>query len=77
MNKIKLDFLVDLEEIKKRAEVPNPVKIRFIDPDKIFLTGCFGESGRKMVKAGIPFNFTKKLADKFIKWKIAEKVDIT
>ena len=73
-NKIKLDFIVDFEEIKKRAVVINPVKIVFTDPDKIFLTGCFGESGRKMVEAGIPFYFTKKLADKFIEWGIAKKV---
>lgn len=75
MKKIKLDFLVDLEEIKEKAEVVDPIKIIFTDPDKIFLTGCFGESGKKMVEAGISFYFTRKLAEKYIEWGIAEKVE--
>lgn len=73
--RIELDFLVDLKEIEKRAEVPDSVRIIFTDPDKIFLTGCFGESGRKMVEAGIPFHFTRRLAEKYIKWGIAKKAD--
>ena len=70
-NKIQLDFMVVPEELKKRAYVPNAVMVRIIDPDAIFLTGFLGESGRKLVKAGLLFYFTKPLAEKLINMGIA------
>ena len=62
------------EELAKRAYVPNPVRVRIIDSDAIFLTGILGESGRKLVKAGVDFFFEKKLARKLIDKKIAIEV---
>ena len=65
--------MVDPDELIKKAYVPNAIKITIIDAEAIFLTGILGESGRKLVKAGISFYFTKKLANKFIKNGIAIK----
>ena len=62
------------ELLAKHAEVPNPVRVKIIDPEAIFLTGLLGESGRKLVKAGIEFYFTQTLAQKLIDKQIAIKV---
>lgn len=67
MRRIRLDFMVVPEELEKRAYVPNPVKLVIIDPEAIFLTSILGESGRKLVKSGIPFYFEPVLAGKLIK----------
>ena len=75
MKKVKLDFLVDFEELKNKAYVPNAVRIKIVDPQAIYLTGLLGESGRKMVNAGMHFFFTRKLAEKLIKMGVAEKSD--
>lgn len=74
MKKVKLDFMVVPELLESYAEVPNAVRVRIVKPEDIFLTGMLGESGRKLVKAGIEFYFTKKLADKLIGYGIAQKV---
>ena len=66
MNKIKLDFMVDPDFLKVKAYVPDAVKVKIIDPEAIFLTGILGESGRRLVKAGAPFYFTRRLALKLI-----------
>ena len=63
---IELQFMVVPEFLKTHCVVPNRVKIIIIDPEAIFLTGLLGESGRKLVEAGIPFYFEKKLAKKLI-----------
>lgn len=67
MKKIKLQFMVDPEELLKHAYVPNAVHIKVVNPEAIYITGILGESGRALVKAGCWFFFTKKLADKFVK----------
>lgn len=74
MAKIKLTFMVDPEFLKHNTYVANPIKIVIIDPEAIFLTGLLGESGRKMVLAGAPFYFTRKLAKKLIEKKIAKEI---
>ena len=63
------------EELIKMCYVPNAVKVKIIDPEAIFLTGIFGESGRKMVKRGIPFYFEGKFAKKLIDKGIAKEVE--
>lgn len=73
-NKIKLQFMVVPELLKELAYVPNPIRVKIIDPEAIFLTGLLGESGRKLVKAGVEFYFTKELAEKLIKKNIAVEV---
>jgi len=75
VRKIKLTFMVVPEFLETHCFIENPVKVKVIDPEAIFLTGILGESGRKMVKAGIPFYFEKKLAQKLIKKGIAKKID--
>lgn len=62
------------ELLKELAYVPDAVRIKIIDPEAIFLTGLLGESGRRLVKAGVEFYFTKKIADKLIKNKVAIKI---
>ena len=72
--KVKLDFMLAPEELRDKCYVPDPVRIRVIDPDGIFLTGMLGESGRKMVEAGLEFLFTRRIAEKLIANKIAVSV---
>ena len=62
------------ELLAKLAYVPNAVRVKIIDPEAIFLTGLLGESGRRLVKAGVEFYFEKSLANNLIKKKIAVKV---
>ena len=68
---VRLDFMVVPELLKSLAFVPDAVRCKVIDPDAIFLTGILGESGRKLVAAGIEFYFTKTLAAKLISKGIA------
>lgn len=74
MKKVKLQFMVVPEQLQMLAYVPNKVRVKIIDPEAIFLTGLLGESGKRLVKAGVEFYFTKKLANKLIEKKIAIKV---
>jgi len=62
------------EQLSKLAYVPDPIRLKIVDADAIFLAGILGESGRKLVTAGIEFYFTKELADKLISKGIAVKV---
>ena len=77
MEKVQLQFMVVPELLATLAEVPNPVRVKIIDPEAIFLTGLLGESGKKLVNAGIEFYFTKTLAEKLIEKGIAVKVNET
>ncbi len=74
MRKIKLNFMVDPEYLANRTYVEDPVKIIITDSDSIFITGILGESGRKMVKAGAQFIFTRELARKLIKHGVAKEI---
>lgn len=62
------------ELLATKAYVPKPVRVKIIDPEAIFLTGLLGESGRKLVKAGVEFYFTEDLAKKLIQKKIAVRI---
>jgi hypothetical protein len=72
--KIELTFMVVPEFLKSHCFIRNPIKVKIVDPEAIFLTGILGESGRKMVKAGIPFYFKKELALHLIEKGIAERI---
>jgi len=77
MNKdkrVKLKFMVVPDELKKLAYVDNAIKVRIVDCEAIFLTGILGDSGRKLVKAGLSFYFESKLAMKLISKGIAEEI---
>lgn len=74
MKKVKLQFMVVPELLASMAYVPNPVRVKIIDPEAIFLTGLLGESGKKLVKAGVEFYFEKELSIKLIEKKIAVEV---
>lgn len=74
MRKVKLQFMIVPEELQNKCYVPNAVKVKIIDPEAIFLTGILGESGRRMVKAGLLFYFEQTLAMKLIQRGIAVKV---
>lgn len=73
--RVELQFMVVPEELARLAYVPDPVKVKIVDPEAIFLTGILGDSGRKLVQAGILFYFERLLAEKLIKRGIAEEVD--
>lgn len=75
MKRVKLQFMVDPNELRKLAYIENPVKVKIIDPEAIFLMGILGESGRELVKAGLTFYFEEKLANKLIDKGIASKVE--
>lgn len=68
---VELQFMVVPELLATLAYVPDPVRCKIIDAEAIFLTGILGESGRKLVKAGIEFYFTRPLAEKLISKGIA------
>lgn len=70
---VELDFMVVPEELS-RAVVRDPVRIRIVDPEAIFLTGILGQSGRKLVAAGVEFYFTRTLAEKLITMGVAKEV---
>jgi len=74
MDKVELQFMVVPELLSELAYVPNAVRCKVIDPEAIFLTGILGESGKKLVLAGIEFYFTESLAKKLIDAKIAVPV---
>lgn len=76
MKKIKLQFMVVPEELERLAYVPDPVRVKIIDPEAIFLTGLLGESGRELVKAGVHFYFTEELAQNLIEKGIAAEVEL-
>lgn len=73
--RVRLDFMVVPELLASKAYVPDAVRCAVVDPEAIFLTGILGESGRRLVKAGIEFYFTKRLADKLIGSGIAVRVN--
>ena len=72
MGKVKLQFKVDPDWLRDQTEIDNPVRVRVIRPDLLFLTGLLGESGREMVKAGFPFIFEGTLAKELIEKGICE-----
>lgn len=71
---VALDFMVVPELLATLAYVPDAVRCKVIDPDAIFLTGLLGESGRRLVRAGIEFYFTRTLAEKLIRAGIASAI---
>lgn len=71
MNKVILQFKVDPDYLRDHTIVEDPVKIKIIDTESIFITGILGESGRKMIAEGAPFIFTRLLAEKLIKHEVA------
>lgn len=70
-DRVELNFMVVPEKLKELAYVNDPIKIKITDPDSIFITGILGESGRKLIMAGIDFWFTRELAYKLIENKVA------
>ena len=74
MKRVKLSFMIVPSELENKCYVPNPVRVKIVDPEAIFLTGILGESGRKMVKAGLLFYFEGKLARKLISMGIAQQM---
>jgi hypothetical protein len=74
MKKVELQFMVVPELLKELAYVSNPVRVKIIDTDAIFINGLLGESGKKLIKGGIEFYFTKELADKLIEKNIAVEI---
>ena len=72
MEKIKLKFRVDPDYLKNNTEVVDAVRIKFIDPEKVFVLGLLGESGRTMVMAGAIFEFERQQAE----WMIGQKIAI-
>lgn len=68
---VELEFMVVPELLATLAYVPDPVRCKIVDADAIFLTGILGESGRKLVMAGIEFYFTRARAEKLIALGIA------
>jgi len=82
MKKVKLQFMIVPELLATKAYVPDAVRVKIIDPEAIFLMGILGESGRKLVKAGIELYVSNKkwpgekesLAYKLIEKGIAKEV---
>jgi len=62
------------EHLEYFGRVKHKVRLRFIDPENSVLNSMLGDSGRKLVRAGAHFYFTKELAKYFIDNKIAEVI---
>lgn len=73
MRKTVLQFKVCPDFLRDNTVVPDPVRIIITNPDSIFITGILGESGRRMIRDGAPFIFTKKLAKELIAHKVAKR----
>ena len=71
---IELQFKVDPDYLRDNTFVHDPVRIKIIDPESIFITGILGESGRRMITDGAPFIFTRTLAEKLVKHGVAELI---
>lgn len=74
MPKIKLQFMVVPEQLSSLAYVEDAVRVKIIAAEAIFLTGLLGESGRRLVAAGVEFYFERPLAMKLIDKEIAVEV---
>lgn len=70
-----LQFKVCPDFLRDNTVVVDPVRVLIIDPDSIFITGILGESGRRMIRDGAPFIFTRKLAEKLIANEVAVLID--
>lgn len=66
-----LQFKVDPDYLRDNTVVVDPIRIKIIDAESIFITGILGESGRRMIADGAPFIFTRPLAEKLIKNGVA------
>jgi len=55
------------------AYVPNPILVKIVKPDNIFITGILGKSGIKLMERGVRFLFEKELALELIRMGVAEK----
>jgi len=74
MKKTRLRFMIVPSFLTRRCYVKDRVKVKIVNPDSIFITGLLGESGKKMIRAGIPFYFEKELAETLIKNGVGIKV---
>ncbi len=75
MEKLKLKFRVDPDYLKNNTEVIDAIRIKFIDPEKVFVLGMLGESGRTMMLDGAIFEFEREQAEWMIEQKIAIKAE--
>ena len=73
--KVKLQFMVAPNFLKEHSYVEDPVLIKVVKPELIFLQGILGESGRKLVLAGANFIFERELAEELIEKGIAVKIE--
>lgn len=73
---VRLDFMVDPDALKTKAFVPDPVRVVVTDPESIFITGILGESGRKLVAAGIVFIMTRPLAERLMAHGVAVEANV-
>lgn len=75
MKKLQLNFMVVPEFLESHCEVRNRVKVSIVKPKSPFLRRILGESGRRMVNAGIPFYFKDEIAAELIERGIAKRLD--
>ena len=74
MEKLKLRYMVVPEELRENAYVSDPIKIKILNSSVLISMGFLGESGKKLVDAGIPFYFEGKDAKELIRLGIAKEV---
>jgi hypothetical protein len=75
VEKIKLKFRVDPDYLKNNTEVVDAIRLKFIDPEKVFVLGLLGESGRTMMLNGAVFEFERGQAEWMIEQKIAVRAE--
>lgn len=72
---VKLKFMVDPEYLAHYCYVPKRVRICILKPLSPLLRAYLGASGKKMAKAGFPFYFEEKLAERLVQAGVAKRLD--
>lgn len=70
--KVSLSFMVAPEQLATRAYVPDGVRCKVINLDKMRERKLFGDSGLRMAAAGFNFIFTRELAEQLLSDQVVE-----
>ena len=72
--RIKLDYMVNPDELKQLAYVENPIWAKIIVSGAVEFNGNLGNSGRKLADAGLSFCFEADVAKELVKMGLVEEI---
>jgi hypothetical protein len=73
MPKLKLNFMVDPEQLKSHAEVPDAIRIRITNTQSPLVRKYLGESGLRMADHDFSFFFTRRIAEELLGANVAQR----